>query len=127
MNTTVRLAAFVCAMAAGACDTASRPTAPSSAPSARYQFIGPLSYAVSGYTAESSYELNRGQFTFRYGSLGTSYVGTYQQEGSHVDFRFAVDGRWDAVGTLNGDSLEVRYNEIMGLTDFEDAVYRRIQ
>jgi hypothetical protein len=34
-------------------------------------------------------------------------------------------GPWGAAGTLGGNSLTVRYNLIMQMTDFEDAIYVR--
>ena len=83
-----------------------------------------MSYAVRDYTLTSSYVLNRGTFSLRYGSLGIEYAGTYRQEGNRIDFIFGSDGRWDAVGTIDGDALEVRYNIIMEMSDFENAVYR---
>ena len=70
---------------------------------------------------------NSGAFSLQYASLGGGYVGTYRQENGAITFRFAADPRWDATGTLKGDSLEVRYNVIMELSDFENAVYRRSQ
>ena len=33
----------------------------------------------------------------------------------------------DATGILQGDLLEVRYSDIMQHSDFENAVYRRLQ
>jgi len=124
-----------------ACGRVDRPTAPSPIPavtiqspiaqlpagSVQYLFNGPVSYEVRDYTAMSSYVLNHGTFSLRYGLSGREYVGTYRQEGSRISFVFAADGRWDAVGKLDGDSLEVRYNLIMELSDFENAVYRRVQ
>jgi hypothetical protein len=44
---------------------------------------------------------------------------------SGITFRFTADSRWDAIGTLSDDSLEVRYNMIMEMSDFENAVYTR--
>jgi hypothetical protein len=32
-------------------------------------------------------------------------------------------GPWGATGALTGNTLTIRYNDIMYLTDFEDAVY----
>ena len=93
-----------------------------------YVFNAPSSYPIRDYTITSRYVLhNSGTFSLQYASLGHEYVGTYTEENGRVTFRFAADGRWDAVGTLNGDSLDVRYNVVMELSDFENAVYRRPQ
>jgi hypothetical protein len=126
-----------------ACTNTDRPTGASSvfppppvlppvpATARLYLFDGPLSYPISEHTKASRYVLyNGGTFSLQNPSLGErqrEYVGTYRQEDGRINFRFGADGRWDATGTLNGDLLEVRYNLIMGLTDFEDAVYRRAQ
>jgi hypothetical protein len=132
-----------------ACHNADRPTGPTSLTSPQpstaqppptggpelglastYVFSGPLSYPVQNYTATSRYVLrDGGGFSLEYPSLAYigGYVGTYTYESGRVLFRFAADARWGAVGTFNGDSLEVRYNDIMGLSDFENAVYRRSQ
>jgi hypothetical protein len=48
--------------------------------------------------------------------LGGAYTGSYRQEDGRILFDFAADGVGsalggpDALGTLNGDSLEVRYS-----------------
>ena len=68
-----------------------------------------------------------GSFALHYPLLSATlaYVGTYQQDGDRIRFRFSGDGRWDAEGALNGDSLTVRYNIIMEMSDFENATYKR--
>jgi hypothetical protein len=106
------------------------PTVPVPAGSTRYDFSGPLTYSVRSYTTTSAYVLNpAGSFALHYPSLSATpaYVGTYQQDGDRIRFRFSGDGRWDAEGTLNGDSLTVRYNIIMEMSDFENATYKRAQ
>ena len=92
-----------------------------------YSFSGRLSYPISDYTTASRFVLHdNGTFALQYVSLGGEYVGTYRRdENSLISFRFAADDRWVATGTLNGDSLEVRYDRTMELSDFENAVYRR--
>jgi hypothetical protein len=100
---------------------------PVSGPADVYVFSGNLSYPVVGYTTTSRYVLyENGAFALQYASLG-AYVGTYRQESGLISFVFAGDARWTATGTLNGESLEVRYNLIMEHSDFENAVYRRSQ
>jgi hypothetical protein len=54
------------------------------------------------------------------------YRGGYEQVNGVITFEWEgwnVAGPWGATGTLSGDVLTVRYNEIMLQTDFEDAVY----
>ncbi len=124
-----------------ACSNGVRPTAPSPLPTQPpptagvpplmgpadiFLFGAKLTYPIRDYTTASKYVLyENGAFLLQYASLGGEYVGTYRQDNGLISFRFTADGRWFATGTLNGDSLEVRYNEIMELSDFESAVYRR--
>jgi len=132
-----------------ACDYAERPAAPSpvptpppaaivppptrglppaTGPATTYVFERELSYAIRVYTAASKYVLyENGRFSLQYASLSGEYAGTYVQENGVIAFSFAGDSRWGAIGTLRGDSLEVRYTEIMEHSDFENAVYRRSQ
>jgi hypothetical protein len=131
------------------CNNAERPTAPSSLSSAPptivqsppigggppvsglagvYVVSGPLSYPIKNYTTMSRYVLrDGGAFSLEYPSLRLEYGGTYTNENGRVMFRFAADDRWGAVGTFNGELLEVRYSEIAEHSDFEDAAYRRSQ
>jgi hypothetical protein len=130
-----------------ACGYADRPTAPSAvlppvtvqppppvpptlevpAGSQRYDFSAPLTHAVASYTITSRYVLGPGRnFALQYTSLSGQYAGTFQQDGNRISFRFAGDSRWEAVGTLNGDSLTVEYNLDMQMSDFDNAVYRRV-
>jgi hypothetical protein len=39
---------------------------------------------------------------------------------------WSVAGPWGATGSITDDSLSVRYNVIMQLSDFEDGVYLRV-
>jgi hypothetical protein len=127
-----------------ACSNGNLPTAPSPRPTQPPPTVGvpPLigpadiylfsatlpPYPVRPYTTASKYVLyDNGAFSLRYASPGGEYVGTYRQENGLISFRFVADDRWFATGTLNGDSLEVRYNAVMDLSDFESAVYRRSQ
>ena len=94
-----------------------------------FDFSARSTYEVSAYTIASRFVLQRGgTFSLQYASPRIfEYVGTYTEADGNIAFTFVADGRWDAVGTLNGDSLDVRYGLIMGLSDFENAVYRRSQ
>jgi hypothetical protein len=131
-----------------ACDSADRLTAPSppstgqppptgglpvpplTGPvSSTYHFSGPLSYPVSGYTPASKYLLyENGAFALQYGSpVEFQYHGVHTRENGRVTFDFSPNGRWKAIGTLNGDLMEVRYNDLAEHSDFQNAVYRRSQ
>jgi PKD repeat protein len=53
------------------------------------------------------------------------YTGIYSRVNAQVAFYFdANSGQWQATATVQGDSLIVDYNAMMGLDDFEDGVYR---
>jgi hypothetical protein len=123
-----------------ACGNATLPLSPSSVPASStpaptvitgttYLFSTPLSSrAVSHLSAASKFVLDdHGAFTLQYSSLPKDYPGSYRQDNGVLTFRFSGDTRWEATGTMHGDSLEVRYNLEMGLADFEDAVYARSQ
>lgn len=54
------------------------------------------------------------------------YRGRYSRTDSAITFQFdgwSSMGPWLAGGIFAGDSLTVKYNEVMGLSDFEDGVY----
>jgi hypothetical protein len=58
-----------------------------------------------------------------------AYRGTYTEANGIITFMWegwSIAGPWGATASLEGDMLAVRYNPIMQLSDFEDAVYRRI-
>jgi hypothetical protein len=151
MNTTVRRSAVVVFLAfAVACGRSgptspsgpSQPTAPPSSPtppqgpnlpplsgpSRTFIFDRELSYRVSDYTRHSRFVLyDNGAFVLQFPSLGEGGArGEYQDANGDIMFDWegwSSAGAWGASGTLNGGSLTVKYNEIMHLTDFEDAVY----
>jgi hypothetical protein len=77
---------------------------------------------------------NNSAFSLRYESLGEGlYAGSYQQEAGRIIFDFGADGQRsqggqpEAIATLDGDLLKVRYSDQMQHSDFENAVYRRIE
>ena len=101
---------------------------PPSGPSRTFVFGRELLHPVSGYTSTSRFVLyDNGAFVLQYPSLGEpGYRGGYQQVNSIITFEWEgwnIAGPWGATGTLSGDSLTVRYNEVMQWSDFEDAVY----
>lgn len=143
-----RSAIFVLAALSVMCDRIDRPTAPTSTasppvstappprpaehppiigPATVYDFSGPLSYSVRGFTTTSRYVLyDNGTFALQY--IGFEYPGSYEKDGGTVRFLFfpcPCDERSQAIGTLNGELLEVRYSEMMQHSDFENATYTR--
>jgi hypothetical protein len=69
---------------------------------------------------------DNGAFVLQYVSLGIEYRGGYTESDGVITFQWegwSSAGAWGATGTLNDGSLTVRYNLIMQLSDFEDAVY----
>lgn len=56
-----------------------------------------------------------------------AYAGKYARADSSITFLFndaATAGPWVAAGILRGDSLVVKFNLVMILSDFEDGMYR---
>ena len=102
---------------------------PLTGPSRVYGFKGPLEYQVRGYTTESRFVLyDNGGFDLQYAGLGIRYGGRYTETNGRIEFEWhgsSSAGPWGAVGTLNADTLVVRYNSTMMMSDFEDAVYVR--
>ena len=72
-----------------------------------------------------------GTFALQYSSANHpffEYRGTYKDADGVITFEWEgwnVMGPWGATGSLNGDSLDVRYNFIMQMSDFDDGVYVR--
>jgi hypothetical protein len=102
-------------------------------PARVYEFASELAYPVRDYTRTSRFVLyDDGIFALQYlWSAGSNeYRGWYTETNGLVTFRWegwSVAGPWGATGTLDGNSLIVRYNIIMELSDFENAVYSRTQ
>ena len=84
----------------------------------------------STWTLGSRYVLyDDGAFALQFLS-GREYRGVFQQEGGAITFQWqdsSLAGPWGATGTVTDELLNVRYNLIMELSDFENAVYRRTQ
>jgi hypothetical protein len=56
------------------------------------------------------------------------YLGRYSRTDSAITFDFdgwSVVGPWLASGVVAGNSLTVKYNDVMLWSDFEDGVYIR--
>jgi hypothetical protein len=135
----VIVAAFVGSCACGATPVSptpvqtstQHPTAvPTPVPAARvFASAAPLSFGLQDYTRASQFVLyDDGTFVLQYPQ--GSYRGTYQEAGGNIVFSWegwSAAGPWGATGTLVGARLTVRYNIIMQLTDFEDAVYTLVK
>lgn len=80
-----------------------------------------------GTLSERYILLTDGKFRLQFvsGVHGTfEYLGTYHSSGSTVSFAFNGSTGY-AAGTLSGDSLFVRYDLDMILSDFENGVFVR--
>lgn len=101
---------------------------PLSRPATVYAFTGFSVIAGEASTSCSRYVLyDDGAFELQYGTAG-SYAGRYSVLANEVRFDFEASsqaGPWIAFGRLDGLALTVHYNEVMMLSDFEDAAYRR--
>jgi hypothetical protein len=145
MNTCVRRSAVVVLLTLSAACGSSKPTSPTgtsqppaaplptpprpdfpplSGPSHAFFFDRELSYPVSDYTKKSRFVLyDNGAFVLQYPSLGdVGYRGGYEDANGVIAFDFG-GGPKGATGSVEGNLLTVRYNEIMNQSDFEDAVY----
>jgi hypothetical protein len=98
-------------------------------PSVLYARVSPSSYPGGG----DSYLLSLGAdsaFVIVWGG-GVTYpgwAGRYQRADSVLVFHYdawSSAGGLEGRGTLRGDTLFLRYNSIMQMTDFEDGVYVR--
>jgi hypothetical protein len=103
---------------------------PATGPAQTFVFDREAWYRVNAYTKSSRYVLyDNGAFALQYPSLGTAeYRGGYTVADSVLKFEWegwSTAGPWEATGTMRGDTLTVRYNLIMTLIDFDDAVYLR--
>lgn len=102
---------------------------PPSGPSRSFAFDHESSYRVSDYTRQSRFVLyDNGAFVLQYTGRG-EYRGAYTETGGGLTFEWEgvnVAGPWGATGALAGSLLTIRYNQIMELSDFENAVYAAI-
>jgi hypothetical protein len=105
-----------------------------------FYFLKSSTFPISCYntycTVRSRYILHKdNSFVLQYDHDGENeysrvleYKGRYKQTNDSVSFTFegwSAAGPWGTTGTLTGDTLTVRYNIIMALSDFEDAMYVR--
>jgi hypothetical protein len=86
---------------------------------------------VQVYTMGSRFVLyDDGSFALQYSDFpaGHEYRGRYKEVEGNITFEWegwSSAGPWGATGSLAANSLTVRYNFIMQMSDFEDAVYRK--
>ena len=96
-----------------------------------FAFEREAAHRVTDYTRQSRFVLYaNGAFAFQYVSLGLEYRGAYTETGGLFTFEWegwSTAGPWEASGALHDGVLSVRYNPVMQMTDFEDAVYRLTQ
>jgi hypothetical protein len=101
---------------------------PLSGPSRTFTFDHAPAPRVASYTTQSQFVLyDDGGFALRYPSPIGDYRGGYTESNGVITFEWegwSVAGPWPATGIIKDGLLTVQYNLIMGLTDFEDAVYR---
>jgi len=100
---------------------------PQSGPSRTFTFDHELNYGVSDYTKHSRFVLyDDGAFALQYPSLSAEYRGAYTESNGNINFQWegwSLAGPWGATGTVADGSLTVKYNLIMDLSGFENAVY----
>ncbi len=104
------------------------PSPPPAGPARVFGFQSSPYPAVLPYTAASRYVLyGDGSFVLQYPHV--QYGGTYTEAAGRITFAWegwSTAGPWGATGVLTDNSLSVSYNTIMGLSDFEDALYRLV-
>jgi hypothetical protein len=104
------------------------PAWPPSGPAAIYDRVTPsfIFGSSSRFVLREDATFSLQYSTPQYGFF--EYLGTYSRADSLVTFHWqgwSSAGPWGADGILRGDSLIVKYNFIMQMTDFEDGVYVR--
>lgn len=145
MSTARWVALAVMLLVSAACDrgTMISPTASEPSPSApvsrwppltgaslTYHFDRPIGYVTPCCARDTEIRLyDTGGFQMNYLKTGWSYHGSYTVTADVIVFEWdwwSAAGPWGATGTLEGDTLTIRYNQLMGLYDFEDGVYVRV-
>ena len=102
------------------------PLPPITGPARVFTYVSSAASPLGVITSVSRYVLyDDGTFALQYPGP-FEYRGTYAALDGAVRFDFAAHpgGVWQATATLDGDTLAVRYNLDMFLSDFENAVYR---
>ena len=101
-------------------------------PARVYVAVNSPYFPIHGSPLASRYVLyDDGTFALQYASANYpffEYRGAYTEVNALITFEWegwSTAGPWGATGSLSDDSLSVRYNLIMQLSDFEDGVYVR--
>jgi len=101
-----------------------------SSPARIYVSPAPLNYPLQPYTVGSRFVLyDHGMFALQYGGP-LEYRGTYKEANGVVTFEFegwSVAGSWGATGSIVDKTLTVRFNLVMQMADFEDAIYTLVE
>lgn len=98
-------------------------------PARVFVFDRELLYHVQTYTVASRFVLyDDGSFALQYSDFpaGHEYRGRYKEADGNIAFEWEGWSR-GASASLEANFLTVRYNFIMQMSDFEDAVYRRTE
>ena len=94
-------------------------------------YVGPADLYASIRSLASRYVLYEdGTFGLQFIQVGEffEYRGRYARADSLITFDWdgwSTAGPWGATGTFRGDSLVVKYNPVMQMTDFIDGTYVR--
>jgi hypothetical protein len=151
----VRLPLFAAALAGvlatgSGCDDRPRVTAPSPRPAPQPPVVerplppltgAAITYAfssaledfgvsrVSRFTEGSSFVLyESGGFVLQFEAFSHQARGRYERDDGQIRFYFSEHATAaDAIGTLRGNLMEVRYSEIMQHSDFENAIYQMVE
>jgi len=98
-----------------------------------YAFSGALENfgvsRVSRLTEGSSFVLyESGGFSLQFEAFPQQGRGRYERDDGQIRFYFSEHGTAvDAIGTLRGNLMEVRYSESMQHSDFENAIYQTVE
>ncbi|MES2524497.1 MAG: hypothetical protein V4617_17490 [Gemmatimonadota bacterium] len=96
-------------------------------PSVLYQRVSPSSYGSDAYLLSTGPD-SAFVIVFPGGISHHAWSGQYSGGDSVLHFRYNAwsgGGTLGATGFLHGDTLLLKYNTIMQMTDFEDGVYVR--
>ena len=87
-------------------------------------------YPLGSWTLASRFVLyDDGTFALQYGITG-EYKGSYAELNNEIRFTFDAYRREleiGAIGTLSDDTLKLRFDPYMSMSDFEDAVYTLVR
>jgi hypothetical protein len=102
-----------------------------SKPGMIYAYDSPLGPAWSSWgTRYVLYDDGTHALQFAVSNGAYQYMGRWTRADSTILFTWdgwSTAGEWGATGTVRGEQLVVKYNIIMQLTDFEDAIYVRVK